>query len=127
MIFLFFKVNLLKKEIKLTMKKCNMIERSYHRDHDLTHHILPNSATMVGICIMVISIVKGMPPDTVNYLIDKALAIDCILFMASASFSFLSIRLERTTLGLERWAEVIFIFGLISMTIIAVIFSFEIV
>ena len=58
---------------------------------------------------------------------DKALAIDCVLFMASALFSFLSIRLESSTRGLERWAEVIFIFGLVSMTIIAVIFSFEIV
>lgn len=103
------------------------MEQVYTRDNDLTHHILPNSATMVGICIMVISIVKGMSPDTVNYLIDKALAIDCTLFMASALFSFLSIRLERATLGLERLAEIIFIFGLVSMTLIAVIFSFEIV
>jgi len=109
------------------LKKTNIIQQLYTRDNDLTHHILPNSATMVGICIMVISIVKGMPPDTVNYLIDKALAIDCTLFMASALFSFLSIRLERATLGLERWAEIIFIFGLVSMTLIAVIFSFEIV
>lgn len=96
-------------------------------DNDLTHHILPNSATMVGVCIMVISIVKGMPNDAVNYFIDKALAIDCVLFMISALFSFLSIRLEKSTLGLERLAEAIFIFGLVSMTIIAVIFSFEIV
>ena len=96
-------------------------------NNDLSHHILPNSATMVGVCIMVISIVKSMPPDAVNYLIDKALAIDCVLFMASALLSFLSIRLEKSTLGLERWAEIIFIFGLVSMTIIAVIFAFEIV
>ena len=65
--------------------------------------------------------------NTVNYLIDKALAIDCTLFMASALLSFLSIRLERATLGLECLAEIIFIFGLVSMTLIAVIFSFEIV
>ena len=76
---------------------------------------------------MVISIVKSMPPDAVNYLIDKALAIDCVLFMASALLSFLSFRLEKSTLGWERWAEIIFIFGLVSMTIIAVIFAFEIV
>ena len=31
--------------------------------NDLSHHILPNSATMVGVCIMVISIVKSMGPD----------------------------------------------------------------
>jgi hypothetical protein len=96
-------------------------------NNDLSHHILPNSATMVGVCVMVISIVKGMPTDTVNYFIDKALAIDCVLFMASALFSFLSIRLEKSTLGLERLAEIIFILGLVSLTVIAVIFSFEIV
>ncbi|MDD1637650.1 MAG: hypothetical protein LUQ56_05885 [Methylococcaceae bacterium] len=93
----------------------------------MSHHILPNSATMVGVCIMVISIVKSMPSDMVSYLIDKALAIDSVLFLISALFSFLSIRLERSTLRLERWAEVIFILGLVSMTMIAVIFSFEIV
>jgi hypothetical protein len=82
---------------------------------------------MVGVCIMVISIVKSMPPDMVSYLIDKALAIDSVLFLISALFSFLSIRLERSTLSLERWAEMIFILGLASMTMIAVIFSFEIV
>ncbi|MEI7840520.1 MAG: hypothetical protein WCJ11_08470 [Methylococcaceae bacterium] len=96
-------------------------------NNDLTHHILPNSATMVGVCIMVVSIVKSLPPDAVNYFIDKALAVDCVLFMTSALLSFLSIRFDKSTLGLERWAEIIFIFGLVSMTIITVVFSFEIV
>ena len=95
--------------------------------NNLSHHILPNSATMVGVCIMVISIVKKMPTDMVNYFIDKALAIDAVLFMISALLSFLSIRLERSTLRLEWWAEMIFILGLVAMTMIAVIFSFEIV
>jgi len=98
-----------------------------NHSNDLSHHILPNSATMVGVCIMVISIVKSQPSDLVSYLIDKALAIDSVLFTVSALLSFLSIRLERSTVRLERWAEVIFIVGLVSMTLIAVIFSFEIV
>jgi hypothetical protein len=98
-----------------------------NNNNDLSHHILPNSATMVGVCIMVISIVKSQPSDMVSYLIDKALAIDSLLFTISALLSFLSIRLERVTVGLERWAEMIFILGLVSMTLIAVIFSFEIV
>lgn len=83
---------------------------------------------MVGVCIMVISIVKSLPADSVNYFIDKALAVDSLLFMISALFSFLSIRLENASvLHFEWWAEVIFILGLVSMTIITVIFSFEIV
>ena len=97
-----------------------------NNNNDLSHHILPNSATMVGVCIMVISIVKSLPSNTVNYFIDKALAIDSLLFMISALFSFLSIRLENSTLRFERWAEIIFIVGLVSMTMITMVFSFEI-
>ncbi len=96
-------------------------------NNDLSHHILPNSATMVGVCIMVISIVKSQPSDLVSYLIDKALAIDSLLFTISALLSFLSIRLEKSSEGLERWAEIIFILGLVSMMLIAVVLAFEIV
>ena len=95
--------------------------------NDLSHHILPNSATMVGVCIMVISIVKSMGPGLANYLIDKALAIDSVLFMISALLSFSSIRLKQSTDRLERWAEMVFLIGLVSMTLITVIFSFEII
>jgi hypothetical protein len=98
-----------------------------NNNSNLSHHVLPNSATMVGVCITVISIVKGMNPGLTNFLIDKALAVDSVLFMISALLSFSSIRLPQSTLRLERWAEVIFLIGLVSMTFITVIFSFEIV
>lgn len=97
------------------------------RNNDLSHHILPNSATMVGVCIMVISIVKSTSPNIAHYLIDKALAVDSILFMLSAFLSFWSIRTAQDSAGLERWAEIIFLLGLGSMTLITVIFSFEVV
>jgi hypothetical protein len=95
--------------------------------NDLSHHILPNSATMVGICIMVISIVKSLSPSLINHLIDKALAIDSVMFMSSAVLSFLSIRAEQYSARLERWAEIIFLAGLAVMTFITVIVSFEII
>ena len=82
---------------------------------------------MVGACIMVISIVKTMGPGLANYLIDKAIAIDSLLFMISALLSFSSIRLRKSTDRLERWAEMVFLIGLVSMTLITVIFSFEII
>jgi hypothetical protein len=98
-----------------------------NKNSELSHHILPNSATMVGVCITVISIVKGMNPGVTNFLIDKALAIDSILFMISALLSFSSIRAQQSNVALERWAELLFLIGLVSMTLITVIFSFEIV
>jgi hypothetical protein len=81
---------------------------------------------MVGVCIMVISIVKTINTGIANY-IDKALAIDSILFMTSAMLSFLSIRMDQSSATLERWAEVIFLLALTSMAVITVIFAFEIV
>ena len=40
--------------LKRLMKNHN--SNSDSDSNDLSHHILPNSATMVGVCIMVISI-----------------------------------------------------------------------
>ena len=97
-----------------------------NNSNDLSHHILPNSAAMVGACIMVISIVKSMGPGLANYLIDKALAIDSVLFMISALLSFSSIRAGWSSDSLERWAEIVFLLGLVSMTFVTVLFSFEI-
>lgn len=99
---------------------------SHKNSNDLSHHILPNSATMVGACITVISIVKSLHPNLANYVIDKALAIDSVLFMSSALLSFSSIRSARYSASLERWAEIVFLLGLGSMTLITVLFSFEI-
>lgn len=98
----------------------------FRSNNDLSHHILPNSATMVGVCIMVISIVRGLSPTLPNLLLDKSLAIDSILFMTSALLSFTSIRSIQSSSLLERWAEIIFLLGLGSMTLFTVIFSFEI-
>ena len=36
-----------------------LVKNHDSNSNDLSHHILPNSATMVGVCIMVISIVKS--------------------------------------------------------------------
>lgn len=100
---------------------------TFNSPNNLSQHILPNSATMVGVCIMVITIVKSLAPGVAHYLIDKTLAVDSILFMVSALLSFLSIRLNHASVKLELWAEMIFLLGLVSMTLITVIFSFEII
>ena len=101
-------------------------KNNQNSNNDLSHHILPNSATMVGACIMVISIVKSLRPSLAVYLIDEILAIDSVLFMVSTLLSFFSIRAGRSSASLERWAEIVFLVGLVIMTIITVLFTFEI-
>lgn len=93
---------------------------------NLALHILPTSATMVGVCMTVISIVKLGHTGTVMTWIDKLLAIDSLTFLASAAFSYLSMRkqaLER----FERHADTAFMIGLVGMATSALLLAFELI
>ena len=53
----------------------------------LSAHILPTSATMIGVCMTVMSIGHLGPRDDLRLLIDRMLAIDALVFLASAVLS----------------------------------------
>ncbi|OHX11024.1 hypothetical protein BI343_05440 [Chromobacterium amazonense] len=91
---------------------------------NLAHHILPTSATMLGVCMTVIPIIKLMKVGHVGTIIDELLADDSVIFLISALLSYLSIR--RPNWGrLERHADIAFVFGLCGMSVCAVLLSFE--
>ncbi|MDD5240442.1 MAG: hypothetical protein PHG47_01840 [Sulfuricella sp.] len=91
----------------------------------LSGHILPTSATMVGVCMTVISIVKLSHVGVAGVLIDKILAFDSLLFLSSAIFSYLSLRVERNAVRMEGFADNFFMVGLVFMTAAAFVLSFE--
>lgn len=91
----------------------------------LTGHILPTSATMVGVCVTAIGIVRLMHAGTVGYYVDKLLAIDSILFVACSVISFASARLVSRPVQLETVAESIFLVGLFLLGIAAVFMVFQ--
>lgn len=92
----------------------------------LSAHILPTSATMIGVCMTVLSIghlrVSGHP----GMVIDKLLAGDALVFLASAVLSFVAIRSHGHGVRHERRAEVVFLFGLAVLAIGAVALAFVI-
>ncbi|POA99236.1 hypothetical protein C2134_07435 [Chromobacterium sinusclupearum] len=91
---------------------------------NLAHHILPTSATMLGVCMTVIPIIKLMKVGHIGTMIDELLADDSVIFLISAVLSYLSIR--RPSWGrLERHADIAFVFGLCGMSVCAVLLSFE--
>lgn len=92
----------------------------------LSAHILPTSATLVGACMTVISVVKLMQPGRVGVVIDKLLALATVLFLASALLSFVSMRIQRAGSRLESFAEVLFVVALGVAGIAAVVLSFRI-
>lgn len=93
---------------------------------DLSGHILPTSATMVGVCVTAIGIIRLMHAGTVGFYVDKLLAIDSVLFVICSAFSFYSARNTQRSAQLENIAESIFLAGLTLLGIASVFMTFKV-
>jgi len=98
-----------------------MSERS-----ELSQHILPTSAQLVGVCLTVISLVKVLHIGHVGSLLDKLLAVDCLFFTISAVLSYLAMRGIKSA-NMERYADQFFILGLVELGGCAILFALEII
>lgn len=96
------------------------------RQANVTHHILPTSATMIGVCMTVISIVRLLHIGAAATWIDKLLAIDSLIFLASAAFSYCSMR-NGAFARYEKHADLSFMIALLGMTICALLLAFELI
>lgn len=99
----------------------------FRQGRGLSAHILPASATMVGVCMTVLSIGRLGPSGEWRMLIDKLLAVDALVFLTSALLSFMSMRWRGTDSLYESRAEVVFIIGLGLLALGAVALAFTIV
>ena len=91
----------------------------------LSAHILPTSATMIGVCMTVLSIGHLGSGGPWRMVIDKLLAIDALVFLSSAILSFIAMRAQEGSVYESR-AEVIFISGLGLLALGAVALAFAI-
>lgn len=92
----------------------------------LSAHILPTSATMIGVCMTVLSIGHLGPGGELRMVIDKLLAVNALVFLVSALLSFVSMRSPRLGTRYEVRAELVFIAGLGLLAMIAVALAFAI-
>ena len=92
----------------------------------LSAHILPTSATMIGVCMTVLSIGHLSPGGEWRMVVDKLLAIDALIFLVSAGMSFMSMRAQRFGTRYEARAEAVFIAGLGLLALVAVMLAFAI-
>ena len=93
----------------------------------LSRHILPSSATMVGVCMTSISLVKLLEQRMGPSRVDEYLALNSIIFLISAALSYFSLRgaSTRLTARFEKFADFCFIAGLSVLVIIATLFAYE--
>jgi hypothetical protein len=83
---------------------------------------------MVGVCTTLIGLVKIVEARIGPSHVDEAAALTAILFLIGAIASYLSIRLtaqNELAIRLERCADICFVFGLITLSLISVLFAYE--
>lgn len=92
----------------------------------LSAHILPTSATMIGVCMTILTIGHLGAGSKWHIVIDKLLAVDALVFMSSALLSFIAMRSKKLGASYEMRAEMVFIVGLSLLALGAVGLAFVI-
>ncbi len=96
----------------------------------LSGHILPASATLIGVCVTLVGLVKVVEVKTGNSQVDEYAALGAIAFLTCSVASYLSMRCsanENLSYWLEQVADANFIAGLIAITLIATLFAYEVI
>jgi hypothetical protein len=91
----------------------------------LADHILPSSATMIGVCMTVISLAHLIPKQNISRHVNEMLAFDSLLFLSSAMLSYFSLRHPEATERFERVADFIFLVAISLMVVVGFVVSFE--
>ncbi len=92
----------------------------------ISHHILPTAANLLGLCFVILSVIKRMRLGE-QTIIDKLVGVAIVIFLVASIFSYASIRALKNADLLEKIADIVFLSGLGLMTVMALIIVFEIV
>lgn len=94
-------------------------------NNNISNYIFPVSATMVGVCMTVISLIQLIPKDNISPWADNLLAIASLAFLASVMLSYWSIRHKEDLLHIERYADRLFLLGMSVMVFVSFLVAFE--
>jgi hypothetical protein len=97
---------------------------------ELASHILPVSGTMIGICITLIGLIKVAENHIGPTRVDEYAAIAAMVFLGSGLTSYLAMRFAHRrsfSTRLERAADIVFLVGLVGITVVAALFAYEVI
>jgi hypothetical protein len=99
-------------------------------EEDISIHIFTTSATMVGVCLTVIGVLRVvLRIRSVSTWSDDLLSIDAMLFLGACGVAYWALRTRsiRRRLLTEKIADVIFLFALTLMTTICALITYTLV
>ena len=94
--------------------------------HEISHHVLAASTTLLGISFAVVSLIGAMGHAD-KTLADEFALLSLILFLGSCIFAYGSMRFRKPSARFGRISEALFIAGLVSLCLLSVLISFNVV
>ncbi len=91
----------------------------------ISNHILPVSATLVGVCVTVISLVQLVPKNAISPWADKAMALATLIFLISTWLSYWAIRNDKNADRFEHVADWLFLGGLSLLGLVSMLVAFD--
>ena len=82
-----------------------------------SNHILPTSALMAGVCVLVMALAKLIELRSGTGMMDLAMAANSVFFLLSAVCSFISMRAGKMAAFLERVSDVVFVLGVLLLVL----------
>ncbi len=100
----------------------------YDERKNVSKHILPTSANLLGLCFILINFLKLWKMDKkLDMIIDKFVGVSIVVFLIASVLSYMSMRARKNAVFYERVADIVFLVGLFFITIISVMITFEII
>lgn len=94
--------------------------------HEISHHILAASTTLLGISFAVVSLIGAMGHAD-KTIADEFALTSLILFLGSCIFSYASMRVQKRSVVFGKISDTLFIVGLISLCLLSILISFNVV
>jgi hypothetical protein len=100
------------------------------RERDLSGHIFTVSAGLVGVCLTVIGLFNLFRRQgQAQTIADNLIAVDAMAFLFACLFAYLALRApaELRWRRLERYADGLFLLGLVGMVVICSLVAYELI
>lgn len=99
------------------------------KERGIAVHIFTTSSVMLGLCLTIISIMRGQRnPAALETIVDDIIAIDALVFLVACflSYSALRVRHLRRIHRVESIADAVFLIGMTGMGVACVLFVWTI-
>ena len=99
------------------------------QERDLATHIFTTSSLMLGLCLTIISVVRGQRnPASLETIVDDIVAVDALTFLVACFLSYAALRVRhlRRMHRAESLADNIFLLGMTGIGAACVLFAWTV-